>query len=178
LAIFGVRICATWCCTEWGAPRAPCPCGPEKTPADAREAASSLARDQPAAQLNRWHLLTGDATSLHGLATALGFRYFYDPRNRQYAHPAGVVVLTGQGRIAQYFFGVQYPPEALRLALVDASHGRLGNLIDRLVLLCCGYDPSTGRYSVLIDRITQIAAIVFLLAAGAVLLCLRNSRKA
>lgn len=141
---------------------------PRETPADARHAAHMLAKLNPAAHVDRWHLLTGDPASIHALAQAVGFRYFLDPRNDQYAHAAGVVVLTGQGKIAQYFFGVSYPSAALRLALVGASHGRLGGLIDQLVLLCCGYDPSTGRYSLLIGRLMQIlgAGFALLLVAG------------
>jgi protein SCO1 len=136
---------------------------PRETPVDARHAAQMLARENPAASVDRWHLLSGDQGSIHAVAQAVGFRYFRDPRNAQYAHPAGVVVLTGQGRVAQYFFGVGYAPDALRLALIDASHGELGSLIDRLVLLCCGYDPSTGRYSVLIGRVMQGVGIAFVL---------------
>ncbi len=139
-----------------------------EAPADARHAAHMLAQMNPAAHVDRWHLLTGDQASIHAVAQAVGFRYFLDPRNDQYAHAACVVVLTGQGKVAQYFFGVSYPSAALRLALVGASHGKLGSLIDQLVLLCCGYDPSTGRYSLLIGRVMQILGVGFalLLVAG------------
>jgi protein SCO1/2 len=136
---------------------------PREKPADARDTARMLARMNPAAEIDRWHLLTGDQASIHALAQAVGFRYFHDSRNDQYAHAAGLVVLTGQGEVAQYFFGVSYPPDALRLSLVDASRGRLGNLIDQLVLLCCSYDPSTGRYSLLIGRVMQGLGIGFVL---------------
>ena len=136
---------------------------PRETPADAHDAARMLARMNPAAHVERWHMLTGDAASTRAVANVVGFRYFHDPRNDQYAHAAGLVVLTGQGKVAQYFFGVSYPPDALRLALVGASHGRLGSLIDRLVLLCCGYDPSTGHYSLLIGRMMQGLGVGFVL---------------
>lgn len=141
---------------------------PRETQADAQHAAQMLAKINPAAHVDRWHLLTGEQASIHALAQAVGFRYFLDQRNNQYAHAAGVVVLTGQGKVAQYFFGVGYPSAALRLALVGASHGQLGSLVDQLVLLCCGYDPSTGRYSLLIGRVMQILGIGFalLLLAG------------
>lgn len=141
---------------------------PREAPGDAQHAAQMLAKMNPAARVDRWHLLTGDQASIHALAQAVGFRYFLDKRNDQYAHAAGVVVLTGQGKVAQYFFGVSYPSAALRLALVGASHGKLGSLIDQLVLLCCGYDPSTGRYSLLIGRVMRILGIGFalLLVAG------------
>jgi protein SCO1 len=136
---------------------------PRETPADARDAARMLAQMNPAAEVDRWHLLTGDQASIHSTAQAVGFRYFRDSRNDQYAHPAGLAVLTGQGGVAQYFFGVSYPPDALRLSLLSASHGKLGSLIDRLVLLCCGYDPSTGHYSVVVGRVMQGLGIGFVL---------------
>lgn len=136
---------------------------PRETPADAASSARMLARMQPGAHVERWHLLTGEQASIGALADAVGFRYFYDARIAQYAHAAGVTVLTGKGRVAQYIFGVSYPPGATRLALVDASHGRLGSVIDRLVLLCCGYDPVTGRYSLLIGRVMQGLGIGFAL---------------
>jgi protein SCO1/2 len=141
---------------------------PRETPADARHAAQMLAQMNRAARVDRWHLLTGNQASIQAVAQAVGFRYFHDPRNDQYAHPAGLVVLTGRGKVAQYFFGVSYPSDALRLSLVGASHGKLGGLIDRLVLLCCGYDPSTGHYSVLIGRVMQGLGIgsVLLMLAG------------
>jgi protein SCO1/2 len=137
---------------------------PRETPADARHAQAMLARMQPAAQVPRWHFLTGEQDAIGPLARAVGFRYFYDAQLKQYAHAAGLVVVTPQGQVAQYFFGVSWPPSSLRLALVDASRGRLGNLVDQLVLLCCGYDPTTGRYSPVIGRSMQVLGVAFVLA--------------
>ena len=137
---------------------------PRETPADARHAQAMLARMQPAAQVPRWHFLTGEQDAIAALARAVGFRYFYDAQLKQYAHAAGLVVVTPQGRVAQYFFGVSWPPSSLRLALVGASRGRLGNLVDQLVLLCCGYDPTTGRYSLMIGRSMQALGVAFVLA--------------
>jgi protein SCO1/2 len=148
---------------------------PRENSADASQAQRSLAHQQTLAHVERWHLLTGDGPSVRALSAAAGFSYFFDPRNQQYAHAAGAVILTGEGRIAQYFFGVQFPPDALRLALIGASRGQLGSLIDRLVLLCCGYDPSTGRYSMLIGRATRVTGIGFLLLAG--LMMVRMQRR-
>jgi protein SCO1/2 len=147
---------------------------PRETPAMAAHSQQLLSRMHPRANVPRWHLLTGDQASIHALAQAVGFRYFYDPRNRQYAHAAGLVAVTPQGKVAQYFFGVGYPPESVRLALVSASAGKLGNLVDQLVLLCCGYDPSTGRYSVLIGRVMQIGGCGFVLLLGGWLLWIRR----
>jgi len=137
---------------------------PKETPAEARHAQTMLARMQPSAAVPRWHFLTGDPAAIAALARAIGFRYFYDERLHQYAHAAGLVAITPDGKVAQYFFGVSWPPASLRLALVGASHGHLGSLIDRLVLLCCGYDPTTGRYSLAIGRAMQVLGVAFVLA--------------
>jgi protein SCO1/2 len=94
-----------------------------------------------------WHFLTGEEGSIRRLAEAIGFRYAYDPGTSQYAHASGVVVATADGRVSRYFFGVEYAPRDLRLALVEASERRLGSRIDRLLLLCFTYDPTTGRYT-------------------------------
>lgn len=147
---------------------------PRETPAMATHSQQMLTRMHPRANVPRWHLLTGDQSSIHALAQAVGFRYFYDPRNHQYAHAAGLVAVTPQGKVAQYFFGVGYRPESVRLALVGASAGRLGNLVDQLVLLCCGYDPTTGRYSVLIGRVMQVMGCGFVLLLGGWLLWVRR----
>ncbi|MEI7035330.1 SCO family protein [Fulvimonas yonginensis] len=151
---------------------------PRETSGDARHSQAMLAKAQPGAQVDRWHFLTGDARAIGALASAVGFRYFYDARLHQYAHAAGFVVVTPQGRVAQYFFGVSWPPASLRLALVGASQGRLGNLVDRLVLLCCGYDPTTGRYSLAIGRTMQVLGVGFVLLCGAWLLWLKARTRA
>jgi protein SCO1/2 len=151
---------------------------PRELPADAAASQRMLAREQPAAKVDRWHLMTGDETDVQSLAHAVGFRYFLDPRNDQYAHAAGVMVLSAEGRVTQYMFGVDYPPRSLRLALVDASRGKLGGLVDQLVLLCCGYDPSTGRYSLLIGRVMQFIGIGFAVVLGAIVWRLHRRRRA
>lgn len=151
---------------------------PGETVADARHAQAMLARMHPDAQVPRWHFLAGDQASITALARAIGFRYFYDERLHQYAHAAGLVAITPGGKVAQYFFGVSWPPSSLRLALVGASQGRLGSLADRLVLLCCGYDPTTGRYSLAIGRVMQVLGVAFVLALAFWLLWLRRRARA
>lgn len=126
---------------------------PNETSSDAREAQDMLASMAPRAGVSTWTFATASPVDITSVTRTVGFRYFLDPRNGQYAHPAGIVVITPDGRVAQYFYGVGYDANALRLALVDASGGKLGSVIDRLVLLCCGYDPATGRYSLLISRL-------------------------
>ena len=146
----------------------------DETPADAREARDMLLRMSPQGEVDRWHWMTAAAPSIAALTRAAGFRYFKDPRDGQYVHPAGIVIVSPDGRATQYFPGVDYDAHALRLALVDASQGKLGNVIDRLVLLCCGYDPSTGRYSLLISRIMIAVGCAFLLAMALGALWLRR----
>ncbi len=95
-----------------------------------------------------WPFLTGGEANSHGLAEALGFKYRYDEPTRQFAHPAVAFVLTPEGRISRYLYGVDFPGRDLRLALVEASGGRVGTSFDRVLLKCFRYDPGTGRYRV------------------------------
>lgn len=148
---------------------------PHETYADAHTAQNNDALAHPGAHVPRWHYLTGTQAASEALMRVIGFRYVYDSRNRQYDHAAGVVLLTPQGRVTQYLFGVQFAPVTLRLALVDASHGKIGSLVDRLVLLCCDYDPSTGRYSLLIHRVMQGLGVATALTLCGLILILRRS---
>ncbi|HEX5489389.1 MAG TPA: SCO family protein [Rhodanobacteraceae bacterium] len=107
------------------------------------------------AHVSRWHYLTGPQATSAALMRSIGFRYFYDSRNGQYDHAAGVVLLTPQGKVSQYLFGVKFPARTLRLGLVHASGNRIGNIVDQFLLLCCQYDASTGRYSLVIHRVMQ-----------------------
>ena len=148
---------------------------PKETPEDARNAQRIDAANHPDAGVAQWHDLTGPQTSIAPLMHAIGFRYLFDARSDQFDHATGVVVLTPEGRISQYLFGVKFPAETLRLALVNASNGHVGNLIDRLVLLCCQYDTSTGRYTLTIHRIMQGLGISFaVLLAGFVVFLRRG----
>lgn len=150
---------------------------PRETAPDAAAAQSEDAAAAPHAQVRHWHYLTGATAASAALSQAVGFRYFFDARNGQYAHAAGVVVLTPQGSVAQYLFGVQFAPQTLRLALVDAAHGGIGTLADRLLLLCCDYDPTSGRYSLLISRVLAAAGLTTVLALAALLAGLRRAER-
>ena len=147
---------------------------PKETPADARTAQSNDTLAHPGAGITRWHYLTGAQADIAPLMRAIGFRYFLDKRDNQYAHATGIVLLTPQGRVTQYLFGVQFAPETLRLALVDASRGKVGNIVDRLLLLCCAYDVSTGRYTLLIHRVMQGLGITSALALCGWIIVLRR----
>jgi protein SCO1/2 len=107
-----------------------------------------------------WHFLTGSDESIGALTRAVGFRYVWDEATRQFAHPAGVVVLTPEGKISHYLFGVEYAPKDLRLALVAASSGRIGSAADQLMLYCYRYDPQTGRFSASILNIVRLLAVL------------------
>ncbi|HJU25292.1 MAG TPA: SCO family protein [Rhodanobacteraceae bacterium] len=132
---------------------------PHDGPASARTTQSNDELSHPDARVADWHYLSGAETAMAPLMRSIGFRYFLDDRNDQYAHAAGIVLLTPQGRVAQYLFGVRFAPETLRLALVHASQGGIGTIVDRLLLLCCDYDASTGRYTVTIERVMQALGI-------------------
>lgn len=133
---------------------------PKETASEVREARETLQRQVPQADLGRWHLLLGDEPAIHNVANAVGYRYIYEPRIEQYIHPSGLVVANADGVVSQYLFGVGYSPASLRLALVDASAGRLGSFVDQLVLLCSGYDPQNGRYSIVISKVLRLLALV------------------
>jgi protein SCO1/2 len=94
-----------------------------------------------------WHFLTGEQKSIEALAGAVGFRYTYDAEAGQYAHAAGIIVLTPDGHVSRYFYGVEFIPRDVRLGLVDASAGKIGTITDAILLFCYHYDPSTGKYT-------------------------------
>lgn len=113
-----------------------------------------------------WHFLTGDAGSIEKLTRIVGYRYVYDPKTDQYAHPSGIVVLTPAGRISRYLLGIDYAPDDLHQALRDASQSRIGNLSHQFLLLCYHYDPATGKYGFAIERAIRAAGIVTMLIMG------------
>jgi protein SCO1/2 len=124
-----------------------------------------------------WHFLTGDKASVDALTKAAGFRYVWDAEQKQYAHATGILVLTPQGRIARYFFGIEYPAKDLRLGLVEASEERLGNAVDQLLLLCYHYDPKAGRYTPTVRNLLRGGAVLTMAAvAGLVLTLLRREK--
>jgi len=123
-----------------------------------------LARYKRSEAEKGWHFLTGSKESVDALTAAVGFRYAWDEATKQYAHPAGVVVATPEGRISHYLFGVEYSPKDLRLALVDSAGGRIGNPIDAVLLYCYSYDPKTGSYSASILRLVRLGGLATVLA--------------
>jgi protein SCO1/2 len=111
-----------------------------------------------------WHFLTGDAASVAALTKAVGFRYVWDAEQKQFAHATGITLLTPQGHIARYFFGIEYPAKDLRLALIEASEEKIGNVVDQLLLLCYHYDPKAGRYTATVRNFVRAGGVITLLA--------------
>ena len=111
-----------------------------------------------------WHLLTGDEAAVRRLTETIGFRYAFDPATNQFAHASGIVVVTPGGTISHYFYGVEYAPRDLRLALVEAADERIGSAIDQLLLFCFHYDPATGRYGGLTLGAVRIGGALTVLA--------------
>jgi protein SCO1 len=127
-----------------------------------------------------WHYLTGTEDNIRRLTDAAGFRYVWDEKVQQYAHPAGIVVATPEGTVSRYLFGIDYGPRDLRLAVLDASAGKVGSPLAKALLYCYHYDVSTGRYSLAILRIVRLAgaATVFSLATMIVVWTRRERRQA
>ena len=113
------------------------------------------------------HFLTGEQASIQRLAKAAGFRYVWDEDTKQFAHPSGIIVLTPDGRLARYLFGIEYGPRDLRFGIVDASEGKVGSPADALLLYCFHYDPMTGKYGFAIMRSLRLAGIATVLTLGA-----------
>jgi len=124
------------------------------------------------------HFLTADQPAIDRLTQAAGFRYAWDEATQQFAHPSGVIVLTPDGRLARYMFGIEYGPRDLRLALVEASAGTLGTAVDTLLLYCYHYDPMTGRYGLQIMRALRVAGALTVALLGAfVVVMVRRERR-
>ncbi|HUJ38986.1 MAG TPA: SCO family protein [Candidatus Acidoferrales bacterium] len=121
-----------------------------------------------------WHFLTGEEGDIEKLAASVGYRYAYDKASEQFAHPSGIMVLTPEGRVSRYFYGIEYSPRDVRLALVEASGEKIGTPVDEILLACFHYDPTTGKYGLVISRVIRLAGIATVLAIGGVVLVLRR----
>jgi protein SCO1/2 len=119
-----------------------------------------------------WHFLTGPAGSINALTKAVGFQYQYDAAKNQYAHATAIMVLTPQGRISRYFYGVEFPPKDLRMGLVEASQGKIGNAVDQVLLYCYHYDPATGKYGAIVSNMLKVGGALTILFVGALILIL------
>ena len=126
---------------------------------------------------NGWHFLVGDQPAISALTEAIGFRYTFNPQTELYAHAAGVVIVTPEGRVARYFYGIDFPPKELESELTRARAGQIGNPIGRLLLLCYDYDAATGKYTLSIMRLLRVAGTATAVALGA-FVCLMFRREA
>jgi protein SCO1/2 len=146
---------------------------PKETPelAAAKKRAYLQRYGHPDAQ-NGWHFLVGDEPSIHALTGAVGFHYQWDPEVQQFAHATGIIVLTPDGHIAQYYYGVDYSPKDLRLGLVQASQNHIGTVVDKVLLYCYHYDPRTGKYGAVISNILKAAGVATILILGSFLVFL------
>jgi protein SCO1/2 len=119
---------------------------------------------------NGWHFLTGDESNIKALTDAVGYHYKYDPATDQFAHASGIMIVTPEGRLSRYFYGVEYAPRDVRLGLVEASRNKIGSPVDQILLFCYHYDPATGKYGALVMRMVRVAGAGFVLIGAAVLL--------
>jgi protein SCO1/2 len=140
---------------------------PRETPEMATaKKAEFLKRYGRAGAADGWHFLTGPQASIDALTRAAGFQYQFDAKTGQFAHATAIMVLTPEGKIAQYYYGVEYAPKDLRLGLVQAADNKIGTVVDQVLLYCYHYDPDTGKYGAIISRVLKLAAGATILALG------------
>ncbi len=128
--------------------------------------ADYLKRYGRAGAADGWHFLTGPQNSIDALTKAVGFQYQYDPKIQQFAHATAIAILTPEGKIAQYYYGVEYAPKDLRLGLIQAADNKIGTPVDAVLLYCYHYDPDTGKYGAIIGRILQLSGLATVLVLG------------
>jgi protein SCO1 len=138
----------------------------EKSPLAAEKKASYMKRlGRPEAAAG-WHFLVGEKPQIDQLANSIGWRYQYDPKSDQFAHAAGIVLVTPKGRIAQYYYGVEYSARDMRLGIIEASQNKIGSLADEVLLYCYHYDPRTGKYGPIITNIVRLGGVLTIVVLG------------
>jgi protein SCO1/2 len=144
---------------------------PRDTAQDAAAAKKRyLQRYRRAGAAEGWHFLTGKKDQIDALAQAVGFRYAWDPEIKQYAHASGIMLLTPSGRVAQYYYGIEYAPRDIQLGLIEASKGKIGNVVDQVLLYCYHYDPRQGKYGAAIFNVLRLTALATVMALGGFML--------
>jgi protein SCO1 len=129
------------------------------------------------AAADSWHFLTGDEAQIKQLTQTVGFHYKYDPDSKQYIHPSGLTVLTPAGKISRYFFGIDYEPRDLRLAIDEAGQGKTGSLTEHILLYCYHYDAASGKYGLAIMSGLRVFGAVFVIGmVGGIVLMLRKDK--
>ena len=135
------------------------------------------AYNRPGAEAG-WHFLTGDDANIKRVTDAAGFHYRWDEKTNQFAHASGIMLLTPEGKLARYFYGIEYPPRDVRLGLVEASENKIGSPVDALMLYCYHYDPATGNYGFMAMRAVRLGGAVTLVAlVGFVFVSIRRERR-
>jgi protein SCO1/2 len=124
-----------------------------------------------------WHFLTGEQSQIAALAAAAGWRYRYDAKLDQFAHAAGIILITPEGKIAQYYYGVEYSAKDMRLGIVEASQNKIGSLADQVLLYCYHYDPRTGRYGATIVNVIRLAGLTTVIVLGGFIVALFRKEK-
>jgi protein SCO1/2 len=142
----------------------------EKPALAAEKKASYLDRYKRQGAAEGWHFLTGDEPAIKVLADAVGFHYVYDQRLNQFAHPAGIMITTPEGRLSKYLYGIDYSARDIRLALIEASNHKIGSPVDRVLLYCYHYDPTSGRYGLAVLSIIRLGGVLTLAVLGAFVL--------
>jgi protein SCO1/2 len=107
-----------------------------------------------------WHFLTGDKENIDAVAKAVGWKYAYDPRSGQYAHASAIMLLTSEGKVSRYFYGIEYSAKDIQFGIMDASQNKIGSIADQVVLYCYHYDPATGKYGVAVMRLVRGAGLL------------------
>jgi protein SCO1/2 len=125
-----------------------------------------------------WHFLTGDEASIKRLTDAVGFRYHFDEATNQFAHASAIYVTTPQGKLARYFYGIEYAPRDLRLGLIEAADNKIGSPVDQLLLYCFHYDPATGKYGAKVMNLMRAGGVATLVAMVAMFLLFRRREQA
>jgi len=144
---------------------------PDETPENAADAKKTYIDRmnehlEPKTDGAGWHFLTGQEPEIRKLADAVGFHYRRDPQSGQFMHSTAIMIVTPQGKLAQYYYGVEFSPKDVRLGLIEASRNKIGNLVDQVFLYCYHYDPSTGRYGAVISRILRLAGVATVVVLG------------
>lgn len=151
---------------------------PKETPdIAAAKKADYLKRYGRSGAASGWHFLTGPPDSINALTKAVGFQYQYDATRNQYAHATAIMVLTPQGRISRYFYGVDFPPKDLRMGLVEASQNKIGNAVDQVLLYCYHYDPAIGKYGAVVSNMLKLGGGITILFLGVLILVLFRLEK-
>jgi protein SCO1/2 len=141
---------------------------PSETPAEAAQKRDQYTRQYSGhAGSPGWHFLVGSPESIKAVTDAVGFHYRWDPSSNMYIHASGIMMATPEGKLSRYFYGIEYEPKDLKLGLIESSHNKIGSLADMVLLFCCQYDPTTGKYTAAVLNLVRVGGVLILLAMGA-----------